>query len=304
MTSSLRLYLFDRLILGYCALMVVVLLVFGRPLSVYLDELGFYVSMFVLVLIVARYLNEDAGRLHHFLRYFYPVLLLTAFYRMTGGMMFLFFDHFFDPQLTAFEHAILGVNPTIFIDRHWLNVPVTEILSACYFFYYPMIPVFTILVYIYGDYEVVKSSLAAMCITFFVSYLLFALYPVEGPRWHFASDYLHEVQGPFFRQAVNLVIKNGAVRGGCMPSSHFGVALVMLLYVGRYYRRWLWLMLPIVIGLAGGTVWGRFHYVSDVVVGGLIGLAATLLIWKIAPVRPTVRTASNKAKELHPHHAS
>ncbi len=300
----MRLYLFDRLIIGYAGLMVVLLLIFGRPLSIYLDEIAFYISIAVLVLLIGRYLDESMGRFHHFLRYFYPVLLFTFLYRETGGMMFLFFDHFFDPQLTAFEYALFGVNPTIYIDRHWLNVPVTEILSACYFGYYLMIPVFIVAVYLRRDFGVLKGAMAAICLTFFMSYLLFALYPVEGPRWFFAGQYLHEVQGPVFRKAVNLVIKNGAVRGGCMPSSHFGVALVMLLYAIRHYRRWLWMMLPIVVGLAGGTVWGRFHYVSDVVVGGLFGLVATLIMWKLVPAVPASEPMSPQAKELHPHHAS
>ena len=82
---------------------------------------------------------------------------------------------------------------------------------------------------------------------------------------------------------VEYVIANGAVRGGCMPSTHFGIALVILLYCFRYYRKAAWWLLPAVIGLGIGTVWGRFHYVSDVIVGGLIGLAVTFSVWKLLP---------------------
>ena len=301
---KITLYFFDRLLLAYGALMVLLLAVFGRPFTAYVDEVLFYVSVIGIVLLVGRYMDERKGRFLHFLRYLYPVLLFTFLYRETGGTMFLFFDRFLDPQLTSFELAVLGVHPTLYIDRHLLNVVVTELLSAAYFLYYPMIPVFMAGVYIRGDYEIVKSSLAAVSLTFFASYLLFALYPIEGPRWYFADRYLHPVEGPFFREMVDLVIRHGAVRGGCMPSSHFGVALVLTLYAARYYRRWLWLTVPVTFGLALGTVWGRFHYVSDVVVGGLIGLAATLLVWKIAPVRHRGGPIVLETAELEARHAS
>ena len=65
-----------------------------------------------------------------------------------------------------------------------------------------------------------------------------------------------------------------------MPSSHVGVALVVLVYVFRISRKAGWLLLPVNIGLAAGTVWGRFHYVSDVLVGAAIGLASVWLVSK------------------------
>ena len=97
------------------------------------------------------------------------------------------------------------------------------------------------------------------------------------------SAYVNAIESPFSRKLVDMVIDNAAVRGGCMPSSHFGVGLVIQLFCFKYYRKAAWMILPIVIGLAIGTVWGRFHYVSDVVAGTLIGLGATLGVWWCFP---------------------
>ena len=302
--SPIRLYLFDRLLLWYALLMVLLLATFGRPLSLYVDELIFYSATAALVIVIGRHLNERRSGWHHFLRLLYPVLLFTFLYRETGGMMFLFHDHFFDAQLTAFERAVFGVNPTLYIDRHLLNVFVNELLSLCYFLYYLMIPVFMLAVYMRGDFGILRSSMAAVSLTFFVSYLLFALYPVEGPRWFFVGQYIHDVEGPLFREWVNTVMRHAAVRGGCMPSSHFAVALVLVLFTARYYRRWLWLMVPVTTGLALGTVWGRLHYVSDVVVGGILGIAATLLVWRLERGKVAAEVVESKRKELRTHHAS
>jgi len=144
-----------------------------------------------------------------------------------------------------------------------------------------MVPVFFIVLYIKKDFEIIKNAMGAVCLTYFLSYLLFFLYPVEGPRWFFAGQYVNAIEGPIFRRLVEVVIDNGAVRGGCMPSSHFGVALVITLYCFKYYSRRAWLIGLLTIGVAFGTVWGRFHYVSDVIVGGSIGLVVTLVIWRL-----------------------
>jgi len=277
---SVRFHPVDRLVLGYCLLMAVLLLLLGRPLAAYADELLFYLVAALVSALIIRYVDESRSRGHAFLRLLYPALLFTFFYRTTGGQMSLLFDTFFDRQVVLFERAVFGVNPTLYMDQHLLNVWITEILSFCYFCYYLILPGFLIPVFWRGDYRIVRGYLSAACLTFFVSYLLFWLYPVEGPRWFFAAEYVNQVEGPLFRKLVAFVIDNAAVRGGAMPSSHTGVALVTLIFCFRYYRPVAWWLLPIVVGLALGTVWGRFHYVSDVVVGAAIGAVAVWTVWK------------------------
>jgi membrane-associated phospholipid phosphatase len=43
------------------------------------------------------------------------------------------------------------------------------------------------------------------------------------------------------------------------------------------------MMNSLTVALALGTVWGRFHYVSDVIVGGIIGVAAIWMTGKLMP---------------------
>jgi membrane-associated phospholipid phosphatase len=271
---------FDYLVFGYSLLLVVVVLMLGRPLADYADELVFYLGTAVVAVICVYLIEEDSGGLRRLLRLGYPLLLFPFFYRMTGGTVHMLFPEFLDPQLTNFEAAILGVNPTLFIDQHLLNIVVDEFFSFCYFAYYLLVPIFFVATLFKGPRSVFVSSLTAVCATFFVSYLLFILFPLEGPRYHFAGSYLHELNSIVFYPLTRLVIDKGAIHGGCMPSSHFAVALVILLYCFRHYRRTAWWLLPLVAGLAVGTVWGRFHYVSDVVAGGAIGAVVTVAVWR------------------------
>lgn len=270
----------DTIVISYCLLTTILILVFGRPLGVYADELAFYTGCLLLAVFVSFFVREQAGRTAAFVRLSYPVILFPFFYSMTQGLIFLFGDSFKDATLVALEERLLGFELTRWIDQTTPSVIVTEILSFCYFSYYFMLPGFFLPVFIKRDYRIFKEATAAVCLTFFPSYLLFSLFPVEGPRWHFADQYVHSIDGPVFRQAVNYVIHNGAVHGGCMPSTHTAVALVLMYFCFRYYRPWGWVMLPLVIGLAAATVWGRFHYLSDVVVGGVIGTVAYWVVRK------------------------
>jgi membrane-associated phospholipid phosphatase len=286
-----RAYAFDWIIIAYCALMLLLILSFGRPVGAYVGSLGFYAFAAALAFGIMRFVDPDRHRLLAFVRFLYPAILFTWFYRETGDLMFLFFDSFYDWQLVAFEKSIFGVRPTIYIDRNLLNVWLNEIFSFGYFMYYPMIPAFLLPVFLRNDRKVLIQFNAAACITFFMSYLLFSLYPVEGPRWHFAAQYLHTVDGPVFRQMVNFMIDEGAVRGGAMPSSHTGIALVITLFCYRYYKPVTWVLTPILVLLSIGTFWGRFHYVSDVVVGAAIAILAVRLVWsRYARLEPDTLT--------------
>ena len=274
----IRFWPFDYLVISYCLFMTLFILAVGRPLSGYADEILFYCSVAALAALIIRFVGDASTGWRRFIRLLYPALLLTFFYRMTGGTMFLLFDRFLDSQVVAFEQSVFGVEPSLYIDRHWLSPFWNELFSATYFSYYLMIPVLLIVLYLRHRDDAIRRFMATGLIAFIASYLLFFLYPIEGPRYHLAGQYLRSVEGPFFRQLVNIAIDKGAVHGGCMPSSHVAVAIVVLTYTFKESRRFGWALLPIVVGLAIGTVWGRFHYVSDVVVGTAIGIGSVVLV--------------------------
>jgi membrane-associated phospholipid phosphatase len=256
------------------------ILIFGRPLSEYTTPLLMNVCFVIIILSVLYFLKDSKKGVGFFIRLLYPALLFTFFYEQTGDLMRLFFPEFLDSQLTGFEKSIFGVNPTIWLDKNLINVWITEILMFCYGGYYFMIILFLVPLFLLKKYDIIKMSLTAICPTFFISYLLFILYPIEGPRHFFADQFTNVITGPVFRSFVDLVISEGAVHGGCMPSSHVAVALVIMIFCLKYFRKIGIVLVPINVGLALGTVYGRFHYVSDVIVGVVIGLTMTWLVMK------------------------
>ncbi len=299
-----RLYLFDWIVLVYCGLMVALLFLIGEPLGEHSDEVVSYVALGMIALAIASFVDETKSRGHAFVRLLYPVFMFTFFYRLTGGTVFLLFDRFFDPELTAFERSIFGTNLTLYIDRHLLNVVVTEIVSFCYFCYYLMIPGFVLFAFIRKKDDTLRRFNAAATLVFFVGYLMFFLYPIEGPRWHFAGAYINDVSGPFFRAAVDFVIAMAAVRGGCMPSTHTAVAMIVWYYSYRVWPQTRWWLGLIVFGLTVGTVWGRFHYTSDTIVGALMAIGAIWLIERLYRERLVSRKVQGMQMKESTSHAS
>jgi membrane-associated phospholipid phosphatase len=282
-------YPVDWLVLGYCLMMTVLLLILSRPVDQYVDELIFYVGTALLVVLIVNLIGERQKGIFRFIRLLYPAILFTAFYRMTGGTMFLLHDHFMDPQLTSFEQSLLGVEPSHWLDQFLPNQWLTEIVMGTYFSYYLMLPALLLPLFLTKRYDLIRQSLAAISLTFFIGYTLFFLYPVEGPRWHFLGQYQHTVDGPFFRQLVELVQAKGSVRGGCVPSTHVAVALIVMAYFFKISRPVGWLLLIINLGMAFGTVWGRYHYVTDVLVGSVI---AALAYWLVDRYHPDYELSS------------
>jgi len=289
----------DLIVLAYVTLMALLIILFGEPTGQNSNALIFYLGMIVLVVLIVRYFPEGDSRWWAFIRIGYPALLFTFFYRTTGGLMSLFHNGFFDPKVTALETSIFGISPSLYIDQHltgwrWLN----ELLSFGYFSYYFMILGLLLLILFRRQYRIMISAVTALCTAFFISYLVFVLYPVESPRWFYAAHYTEPIHGWIFRSLVEMVIGQGGLHGGGMPSSHVGVALVVMFYSLRYYYRFGLVLLPLNILLAAGTIWGRFHYLSDVVTGIMVGIVPVWIVWHFYDNRKTNMEATGVYKEV------
>lgn len=271
-----RLYPFDHMTMLYCWLIIIHTINFARPLSDFLDIILFHGGVILFVILFSWYCHDIKNRWVRFIRLMYPGLLMTSFYTMSGRLVLSLWPEFFDAQVTAFEKLIMGVNLTLWLDGH-LNLFLTELFSAGYFSYYFLIPGLTLTLFFTKRDRELRRFMTATCGTFFVSYLIFILYPITGPRFYFEGHYATEITGLIFRPMVDYVIQGAAFRGGAMPSSHVAEALVVLLFALKYYGKKVGWLIPVVVILAMGTVYGRFHYLIDVIVGTLIGAGAYLI---------------------------
>ena len=264
----------DVLTLGYNSSIILLLLVFGHNLDNW-KFLLFYNLLITAVILFIVYTFSHASNWQKFIRYFYPMILFTFLYEETASLVHIIFPKWFDYQINALEKHLLGVYPTVWLEKI-VSVPLNEVMGLGYFSYYFLFPILGIALYLKKEYKVFNQFLFTIAVAFYISYLGFLLYPVEGPRYALSNFHTLELQGPLFTPLAKWVIDLGGIHGGCMPSSHVAVALIVLVFAFRHHKRLFYILSPFIFTLFVGTVYCRFHYASDVVAGLLLGV---LTLW-------------------------
>ena len=114
-------------------------------------------------------------------------------------------------------------------------------------------------------------------ITFLGCYLVFIVFPVQGPRY-LAEAPADIPSGPF-RTLTLIVLDAGSSRGAAFPSSHMAVAVAQTLLTFRFQPKIVARpMALLVTGLGVGAVYGGFHYATDMLAGAVAGVAAALAV--------------------------
>jgi membrane-associated phospholipid phosphatase len=272
----------DRATMIYLLSLSLIILFFRHYQPNWLYYLIFNFSMIALILLIAKFLSFP-NRIAGFFRHWYPVILFTFLYEEMRYLVHLIFPGFFDLWINHLELALLGSYPTVWLER--LSFPLlNEYFLMAYFSYYFLLPVSGIALYFSGKIKEFDSMVFASAVAFYISYLGFIFLPVEGPRYALAALHQIEIKGFVFVPLAQWVVKVGGLRGGCMPSSHVAVACVVFVFCYRYARRLFYFLGPLILSLFVGTIWGRFHYFSDVIAGILVGVFSLYLAAKIEGV--------------------
>jgi hypothetical protein len=262
---------YDLACLCYTAVLTILIAVFRGASGVASIYLAVPACLFFSVLLIVHLWGDSRRGWRALVRRAYPFLLFAISYELTGSLVHLIHPGFFDYQITAMEKSILGGNPTILLQS--ISVPVlNELFYAGYFSYFLIILVMGLYLYLNRKYNEFEKYVTAVATGYFISYLIFILYPVEGPRYALAGQYHMRPEGFLFVPICNFIISSGGLHGGCMPSSHVAIAVISLLTARRYARKLYPYYLVFAILLTIGTVWGRYHYASDAVAGIILGL--------------------------------
>lgn len=191
-------------------------------------------------------------------------------------------DYTWDAWIIDLEDRYLG-QPALWWARRG-NRFISEILHFCYTSYYLYTPVLGIYLQTQQRFVEFQAMAFAVLFGYLVSYLCFAVTPAWGPRWALVSAGRMEVreqhpEGYAMTAFIGRIMYNGpAHKGGALPSSHSSTALVFLLWG---WRLWDWpggvICTALAVGMWLGSIYGRYHYVLDILLGALLGLAGYLL---------------------------
>jgi membrane-associated phospholipid phosphatase len=217
------------------------------------------------------------GRLSGVMQFFrdwYPVLLFPVLYKEAERFALAFGDWRLTESIQRLEVAFFGGHPSLYASRLYPWVPLSEYLHFCYFAYLLLLPVVGGLWYFNGRRRDFHELLLLVSTTLFSSYFFYMSYPVDSPFYLFKRLEAPLADG-FFYRLVHFFSGRGGARGGAFPSAHVSVSLVIWLVAWQRQRRLAWALAPVIAGLVGATVYGRFHYVLDVLAGLLVAVVVT-----------------------------
>lgn len=220
-----------------------------------------------------------------FVRQFYVVPTIYMLYDQTHLFVTVVHPHDYDHLLIAADRAIFGIDPTVWL-LQFSSPAVTEYLQFCYFIFYLLPVAHALELWLRGDIKRVVEFARMMTFMFFISYILYFILPAIGPRFtlHDFSATSRELPGLWLTDILRNIINvgGGVVAGSddpasvvnrdCMPSGHTMLTIVNIILAFRFRSRLRHLFVVIGGSLIFATVYLRYHYVVDLLVGGVLVL--------------------------------
>jgi len=224
---------------------------------------------FIAVIFLLIYLNQtfSANKALRFIRNFYPLILLGYFYPETDYLNNIFFSNL-DSFIANLEVTIFGGHPSIWFSEYfhwkWFN----DLMNFGYFSYYFLIFIVCYWLYV-KSLENFLYALFIICMSFYIYYFLFILFPVAGPQFYLIPPDNQIPDAYIFSKAVRFVHDLGEGPTGAFPSSHVGIVFILMYLAFRFAPKLLKWLVPVSILLILSTVYIKAHYVVDVIAGVL-----------------------------------
>lgn len=209
---------------------------------------------------------------------FYVVVCIVAIFDGLGPLIRAVHPVDRDAWLIAFDRALFGADPTVVLER-FATPLLSDVLTVFYGLYYFHPIVLGGLVFrddLRNGTRAFRDLAFTLVLVFYVSYVGYFLVPAIGPRFTLTHA------GPLPRGQVSRAIddtldKLERNKRDCFPSGHTMVVAAVLIEAGRRSRKTFWGFVPFAIGLVAATVYGRYHYVADVLAGLLLAFATVPL---------------------------
>jgi membrane-associated phospholipid phosphatase len=272
---SLRCPPSDRLVLLLLVLSVVVATVrlpMTTPQEPLLELLVIQLGLFIgFGLAVAVMILWDGSHWVQYLRPAATVSVIFTCYTTLGKLGVTAISYRADGWLSALDTQMLGSNPTFLLETY-LTPGRVELFSFFYGAFIPYVYV-TIALNCVGQPPLVREQfLTGWVLLYFLSYLGYIFLPACGPVVFHQADYSVAVEGGFFFQMVKDGIDTTGGLQGAFPSLHVGGSLYLCLFEMRVNRLRGLIYLPLVLLIYAATLFLRYHYVVDLIVGTILAV--------------------------------
>lgn len=210
-------------------------------------------------------------------------------------------DHVF----AGWEQSIFGCQPSLTFCKAMPWTFFSEAMCFGYASYYPLILV-TVAYYFINRYQEFTKMAFVVGGAFFLYYAFYDLVPVVGPQFYYEAVGVDQIaqgnfpdlghyfynhqeclaipgsESGFFHSMVQSAHNAGERPTAAFPSSHVGIATVLLMFVIRSRsKRFLCLYLPVFTLLCFSTVYIYAHYAIDAIAGLVTGVAIYFILSRI-----------------------
>jgi membrane-associated phospholipid phosphatase len=255
-------------------------------------------AIVLISIIVIKYESESATKssVLKILRYWYPVVMILFIFKENYHMVHAINPNDIDLTLIKIDYIIFGVNPTQWFYR-FANPIVTEIMEIIYILYYLVIVIYGLELYLKKSYADFKYSVLILFLGFYLSYVLYLIFPAVGPRFylHDFSAIGGELPGIFlttplrsildFAESIPSGVANPQdyVQRDTMPSAHAEIVILLAYLSHKLKLKSFYFYLPYCILMIISTVYLRYHYVIDLIAGALL---AFITVWIVKLMFP------------------
>jgi membrane-associated phospholipid phosphatase len=216
------------------------------------------------------------GKVGAFFHHFSPILFVVFIYESLGNLI-QYLQPDIDSRLMQIDFSIFGVHPTLWMEQ-WIVPWFTDIMSLAYLSYYFIPVAFIAILYLKGRMVELERSIFILAFGYYISFIGYILFPAVGPRYAMIHLYSIPLEGSFItdfvRDTLNALEHN---KRDVMPSGHTQMVLMVLFLARRYEKILFYVFLPIICGLILSTVYLRYHYVIDLMVGGALAIGCVLI---------------------------
>jgi membrane-associated phospholipid phosphatase len=273
---------FEWVTAAYLAWLNAVLLVFHRNVAHAAMYTVVHVWLCLGIICLAWAAAHSKNPVLRFARSWYPLPLYIGFFEELRGLVHMIFPGWFDRWLIEFDYGFAGVDPCVWLAR-FSSPAMNEFMQFAYMTYFLYLLILPAILYAHKDRLAYWTVMVSTAVAHYSVYVIAVLFPIESPYYSLAPLGAKSPAGGYFTASINFIERLARVHGAAFPSAHVAGSMVALLAAYRY-RQWLfWVCLPFFVSMCIATVYGRYHYVADVLAGiavGAIGFAAGSLLMK------------------------
>ncbi|MBN1914821.1 MAG: phosphatase PAP2 family protein [Parachlamydiales bacterium] len=230
-----------------------------------------------IILNVILILKKEGNLSWRFRLSFYPLTMNTLFV-LLGNIVPIIHPQKEDLFLQKIDSWLIGGNLSLKIES-FIHPLVTEIMTVGYSFFWLYILI-TFFHYLFSKLEVAKKFYIGLFTIYSIGLICYTYVPAIGPYVAMSEQFSVPLEGYFLTKWLHFIVPIGTNGCDVFPSLHCAVSSYILFFDRVYTpRRYRW-CLPICILIWISTIYLRYHYFIDLLVGFALVPVALKLAFK------------------------